>query len=228
VILQAFAAVAAEHHHPGHYPFRVDAALCAERSSSRISKLSSRGAAFPLLVPMKWAWCQQFARLEVIASDLFGLSGRDLLDKMPIPDPWRSNNAFTVAPEIGDIERFSSPAKLCAPGRDTQMSSASCGCGSSRSCDDAPDAAESAPARARGEPTGRAARSPARDRATTAASTRASMRSVLHASGARPLTLLSIGDQHLPAVLLKRVVHKARAVHRLDHRAHTLIMQAPH
>lgn len=91
------------------------------------------------------------------ASDLFGLSGRDLLDKMAIPDPWRSNvevslrviddleleidsltvqlkqlgadhryipllvtapgfgwiNAFTVASEIGDIERFSSPAKLC-------------------------------------------------------------------------------------------------------------------
>ena len=90
-------------------------------------------------------------------SDLFGLSGRDLLDKMAIPDPWRANvevslrviddleleiasltvqlkqlgadhryipllvtapgfgwiNAFTVASEIGDIERFSSPAKLC-------------------------------------------------------------------------------------------------------------------
>jgi transposase len=90
-------------------------------------------------------------------SDLFGLSGRDLLDKMAIPDPWRSNvevslrviddleleiasltvqlkalgadhryipllvtapgfgwiNAFTVASEIGDIERFASPAKLC-------------------------------------------------------------------------------------------------------------------
>ena len=90
-------------------------------------------------------------------SDLFGLSGRDRLDKMTIPNPWRSNvevslrviddleleiasltvqlkalgadhryipllvtapgfgwiNAFTVASEIGDIERFASPAKLC-------------------------------------------------------------------------------------------------------------------
>ncbi|HEV2060605.1 MAG TPA: IS110 family transposase, partial [Solirubrobacteraceae bacterium] len=90
-------------------------------------------------------------------SDLFGLAGRDLLDKMAIPNPWRSNvevslrviddleleiasltvqlkqlgadhryipllvtapgfgwiNAFSVASEIGDIERFSSPAKLC-------------------------------------------------------------------------------------------------------------------
>jgi transposase len=90
-------------------------------------------------------------------SDLFGLAGRDLLDRLQIPDPWRRNvdvslgliddlelqiarltaqlkrmgadhcyipllvtapgfgwiNAFTVACEIGDIERFASPAKLC-------------------------------------------------------------------------------------------------------------------
>jgi transposase len=90
-------------------------------------------------------------------SDLFGLAGRELLDRMEIPDPWRRNvdvslgliddlelqiarltvelkhrgadhryipllvtapgfgwvNAFTVASEIGDIERFASPAKLC-------------------------------------------------------------------------------------------------------------------
>ena len=90
-------------------------------------------------------------------SDLFGLAGRNLLDKMEIPDPWRSNmevslrviddleleiasltvqikrlgadhryipllvtapgfgwiNAFTVASEIGNIERFASPTKLC-------------------------------------------------------------------------------------------------------------------
>jgi transposase len=90
-------------------------------------------------------------------SDLFGLAGRELLDRLQIPDPWRRNvdvslgliddlelqiaqltvqlkrmgadhryipllitapgfgwiNAFTVASEIGDIERFASPAKLC-------------------------------------------------------------------------------------------------------------------
>jgi transposase len=90
-------------------------------------------------------------------SDLFGHAGRELLDRMAIPDPWRRNvdasleliddlemriaglsvelkrqgadhcyipllvtapgfgwvNAFTVASEIGDIERFASPAKLC-------------------------------------------------------------------------------------------------------------------
>ena len=89
--------------------------------------------------------------------DLFGLAGRELLDRLQIPDPWRRNvdvslgliddlelqiaqltvqlkqrgadhryipllvtapgfgwiNAFTVASEIGDIERFASPAKLC-------------------------------------------------------------------------------------------------------------------
>src|SRR4051812_20549655 len=90
-------------------------------------------------------------------SDLFGLAGRDLLDRMAIPDPWRRNvdvalgliddlelqiaqltvelkrqgadhryipllvtapglgwiNAYTIASEIGNIERFPSPAKLC-------------------------------------------------------------------------------------------------------------------
>jgi transposase len=90
-------------------------------------------------------------------SDLFGLAGRKLLDRMAIPDPWRRNvdasleliddlelqiaqltvemrrqgadhryipllvtapgfgwiNAFTVASEIGDINRFASPTKLC-------------------------------------------------------------------------------------------------------------------
>ena len=90
-------------------------------------------------------------------SDLFGYAGRQLLDRLEIPDPWRRNvdvsleliddlelqiarltvelrrqgadhryipllvtapgfgwiNAFTVASEIGDIERFASPAKLC-------------------------------------------------------------------------------------------------------------------
>jgi transposase len=90
-------------------------------------------------------------------SDLFGHAGRELLDRLAIPDPWRANvdvslqliddldlqiaaltvqlkrqgadhryipllvtapgigwiNAFTIASEIGDIERFASPAKLC-------------------------------------------------------------------------------------------------------------------
>src|SRR5947207_12512449 len=90
-------------------------------------------------------------------SDLFGHAGRELLDRLEIPDPWRRNvdasleliddlelqiarltvelkrqgtdhryipllvtapgfgwiNAFTVASEICDIERFASPAKLC-------------------------------------------------------------------------------------------------------------------
>jgi transposase len=90
-------------------------------------------------------------------SDLFGHAGRELLDRLAIPDPWRRTvdaslqlidelelqiarltvelkrmgadhryipllvtapgfgwiNAFTVACEIGDINRFSSPAKLC-------------------------------------------------------------------------------------------------------------------
>jgi transposase len=90
-------------------------------------------------------------------SDLFGHAGRDLLDRLAIPDPWRRNvdagleliddlemqiakltvelkrqgadhryipllvtapgvgwiNGFTIASEIGDINRFPSPAKLC-------------------------------------------------------------------------------------------------------------------
>jgi transposase len=90
-------------------------------------------------------------------SDLFGLAGRDLLDRLEIPDPWRRNvdvalgliddlelqiarltcelkrqgadhryipllvtapgfgpiNAYTVASEIGEIERFATPAKPC-------------------------------------------------------------------------------------------------------------------
>jgi transposase len=90
-------------------------------------------------------------------SDLFGLAGRELLDRMEIPDPWRRNvdasleliddlelqiarltvelkrtgadhhyipllvtapgigwiNGYTIASEIGDINRFASPAKLC-------------------------------------------------------------------------------------------------------------------
>ena len=90
-------------------------------------------------------------------SDLFGLAGRELLDRLAIPDPWRRNvdvslelidelelqiaqltvelkrqgadhryipllvtapgfgwiNAYTIAAEIGDIERFASPTKLC-------------------------------------------------------------------------------------------------------------------
>jgi transposase len=90
-------------------------------------------------------------------SDLFGVAGRELLDRLAIPDPWRRNvdaslelidelelpiaqltvelqrqgadhryipllvtapgfgwlNAYTIASEIGDIERFASPAKLC-------------------------------------------------------------------------------------------------------------------
>ena len=90
-------------------------------------------------------------------SDLFGHAGRELLDRLEIPEPWRGNievslgliddlemriarltvelrrqgadhryipllvtapgfgwiNAYTVASEIGDIERFASPAKLC-------------------------------------------------------------------------------------------------------------------
>src|SRR3954451_11593555 len=90
-------------------------------------------------------------------SDLFGYAGRELLDRLAIPDPWRRNvdasfevihdlelqiarltvelrrhgadhryipllvtapgfgwiNAYTVASEIGDINRFPSPVKLC-------------------------------------------------------------------------------------------------------------------
>jgi transposase len=90
-------------------------------------------------------------------SDLFGHAGRELLDRLELPDPWRRNvdvslaliddlelqiaqltvelkrqgadhryipllvtapgigwiNAYTIASEIGDIDRFASPAKLC-------------------------------------------------------------------------------------------------------------------
>ena len=90
-------------------------------------------------------------------SDLFGHAGRELLDRLAIPDPWRRTVdaslilideidmqvaqltvelrrlgadhryvpllvtvpgvgwviAFTIATEIGDIERFASPTKLC-------------------------------------------------------------------------------------------------------------------
>src|SRR3954471_2597864 len=90
-------------------------------------------------------------------SDLFGHAGRELLDRLQLPEPWRSNidvslrliddldlqiaaltvqlkrqgvdhryipllvtapglgwiNAYTIASEIGDIERFPSPTKLC-------------------------------------------------------------------------------------------------------------------
>ena len=42
-----------------------------------------------------------------------------------------------------------------------------------------------------------------RSRADSSASTRASILSVLHASGASPLTFGRVGDQHLPAVLLE-------------------------
>jgi hypothetical protein len=38
----------------------------------------------------------------------------------------------------------------------------------------------------------------------------------------QPLDLLRVGDQHLPAELLERVVHEPRPVHRLDHRTHRL------
>jgi hypothetical protein len=53
------------------------------------------------------------------------------------------------------------------------------------------------------------------------ARTRASILSVLQASGASPLTL-RVGDEHIPAELLERVVHEPRAVHRFDHRPHRL------
>ena len=90
-------------------------------------------------------------------SDLFGFRGRELLDRMSLPEPWRGNVeaalrliddldrqvagveqelrdlgadhpyvpllltvpgiawvlGYTIAAEIGDIERFSSPTKLC-------------------------------------------------------------------------------------------------------------------
>src|SRR3954449_160495 len=56
------------------------------------------------------------------------------------------------------------------------------------------------------------------DEGRRSANTRASILSVLHASGASPLTLLGVRDEHLPPELLERVVHEPRARHRLDHR----------
>jgi hypothetical protein len=38
----------------------------------------------------------------------------------------------------------------------------------------------------------------------------------------QPLDLRRVGDQHLPARLLERVMHETGTVHRLDHRAHAL------
>jgi hypothetical protein len=43
----------------------------------------------------------------------------------------------------------------------------------------------------------------------------------------QPLDLLRVGDQHLPAELLERVMHEPRAVHRLDHRPHPLTREPP-
>jgi transposase len=70
-------------------------------------------------------------------SDLFGVAGRKLLARLEVPEPWRANVeasivpidqldrqidavaselkyvGFSIACEIGDINRFSSPTKLC-------------------------------------------------------------------------------------------------------------------
>jgi transposase len=68
-------------------------------------------------------------------TDLFGVAGRELLDRLAIPEPWRGTVeaslsliddldaetvpgvgwvlAFTIGAEIGDIHRFASPKKLC-------------------------------------------------------------------------------------------------------------------
>jgi hypothetical protein len=43
----------------------------------------------------------------------------------------------------------------------------------------------------------------------------------------QPLDLLGVRDQHLPAVLLERVVHEPRTVHRLDHGTHAVTRQPP-
>ena len=53
-------------------------------------------------------------------SDLFGLAGRELLNRFEIPDPWRRHvdvslgliDDLELAEEIGDVTRFPSPAKL--------------------------------------------------------------------------------------------------------------------
>jgi transposase len=73
-------------------------------------------------------------------TDLFGVAGRELLDRLEVPEPWRGTIdaslqliddleariallltvpgigwvlAFTIAAEIGDITRFPTPKKLC-------------------------------------------------------------------------------------------------------------------
>jgi transposase len=55
-------------------------------------------------------------------TDLFGVEGRRLLERLQVPEPWRGNVTASVeliddlerqiAAEIGEIERFSSPEKL--------------------------------------------------------------------------------------------------------------------
>src|SRR6266540_3464200 len=52
-------------------------------------------------------------------SDLFGARGRALLERLPLPEPWRGSVeaslrllAYTIAGEIGTIERFATPTKL--------------------------------------------------------------------------------------------------------------------
>jgi hypothetical protein len=53
------------------------------------------------------------------------------------------------------------------------------------------------------------------------------MRSVFARQRRQALDLLGVGDQHLPAVLLERVVHEPRAVHRLDYATH-VAPERPH
>ena len=60
-----------------------------------------------------------------------------------------------------------------------------------------------------------------RSRRESTASTQASILSVLHASGARPLTLCASAIR-TPSRLLERVVHEPSTGHRLDHRPHGL------
>ncbi len=57
-------------------------------------------------------------------------------------------------------------------------------------------------------------------RRESSASTQASILSVLQASGASPLTFLSVGDLDLEARELEPVVDETRSVHRLDSGAH--------
>jgi hypothetical protein len=61
-----------------------------------------------------------------------------------------------------------------------------------------------------------------RSRRLKTASTRESILSVLQASGARPFTLLRVGDLDVPAFPLERVMHEAGTGHRLDHTANRL------